>query len=79
MKSETAVAIAVVIFGAGGAWVGVKAQIEKIRGDVNGLGAKIREQDNRAERRWRHYIATQIETAGTLEEARQYAELLRNT
>jgi hypothetical protein len=48
-----------------------------IRKDLDGLGGKIRGDEGRAERRWKHMIATQIETSQTLREAREHAKLLR--
>ena len=51
-----------------------QAQTKK---DVDGIGKKVYENDKRAERRWKHMIATQIETAKDLDDARQFAKLLR--
>jgi hypothetical protein len=45
--------------------------------DLDGIGSKIRNDEGRAERRWKHMIATQIETSDTLEKAKQHAKLLR--
>ena len=53
------------------------AMFRQLRRDVNGIGSKMRNDEGRAERRWKHMIATQIETSATLEEAKQHAKLLR--
>ena len=45
--------------------------------DVNGIGIAMRADRGRAERRWKHMIATQIETSADLDEAKQHAKLLR--
>jgi hypothetical protein len=45
--------------------------------DLDGLGKKTRDIESRQERRWKHMIATQIETAKDLEHARKFARLLR--
>jgi hypothetical protein len=45
--------------------------------DVDGLGKKARDIESRQERRWKHMIATQIETAQDIDDARQFAKLLR--
>ena len=65
------------IFGAGGVYVSMKMKIAKAQTDVNGLGAKVRAVESRAERRWKHMIATQIETSIDLDEAKLHAKLLR--
>lgn len=65
------------VFGAGVAWGAARQKLAKLAGDLNGLGRKIREDEGRAERRWKHMIATQIETSATLEEAKEHAKLLR--
>lgn len=76
------------VFGAGGAYATMRADAAKerenreredfqIRKDLNGLGAKMRQDEGRAERRWKHMIATQIETSLTLREAKIHAKLLR--
>jgi hypothetical protein len=65
------------IFGAGGVYVSMKMKIAKAQADVNGLGAKVRAVESRAERRWKHMIATQIETSTDLDEAKLHAKLLR--
>ena len=49
----------------------------QLRKDLNGIGAKIRQDEGRAERRWKHMIATQIETSSTTAAARKYGALLR--
>jgi len=53
------------------------AMFRQLRRDVNGIGSKMRNDEGRAERRWKHMIATQIETSQTLDEAKQHAKLLR--
>jgi hypothetical protein len=76
------------VFGAGVAYATVRADISKgreaqerenalFRKDLNGLGSKIRQDEGRAERRWKHMIATQIETSANLAEAKKHATLLR--
>jgi hypothetical protein len=65
------------IFGAGSTYATLKMQIAKTRSDLNGLGAKMRQIEGRAERRWKHSIATAIETAPSLEIAQKHATLLR--
>jgi hypothetical protein len=76
------------VFGAGAAYARMRADAIKerenrerddmaIRKDLNGLGAKIRQDEGRAERRWKHMIATQIETSANLREAKLHAKLLR--
>jgi len=76
------------VFGAGAAYATMRADAAKerenreredlaIRKDLNGLGAKIRQDEGRAERRWKHMIATQIETSADLKEAKSHAKLLR--
>ena len=52
-------------------------EVALIRKDLNGLGAKMRQDEGRAERRWKHSIATQVETSATVKEAREHAKLLR--
>jgi len=53
------------------------AFLKQVRKDVNGIGIGMRSEKGRAERRWKHMIATQIETSQTLEEAKLHAKLLR--
>lgn len=65
------------VFGAGVAYATMRLKIAKAQADVNNIGGIARSNDRKQERRWKHMIATQIETAGTLEEARQFAKLLR--
>ncbi len=65
------------VFGAGGAWVSVKLKIVKAQTDVNNIGGIVRANERRAERRWKHQIATAIETSATLQEAQIHAKLLR--
>jgi hypothetical protein len=65
------------IFGAGVAWATMRQRLNKTAADVNGLGAKLRAIESRAERRWKHMIATQIETSADLDEAKLHAKLLR--
>lgn len=45
--------------------------------DLDGLGKKVRDIESRQERRWKHMIATQIETSQDLEETKHHAKLLR--
>jgi hypothetical protein len=52
-------------------------KLRQLQRDLNGLGSKMRNSDGRAERRWKHMIATQIETSTGLNEAKQHAKLLR--
>jgi hypothetical protein len=65
------------VFGAGAAWATVKAKIAKAQTDVNNIGAIARANDRKQERRWKHMIATQIDTSPTLKEAKEHAKLLR--
>ena len=74
---EVAWAIGGAIFGAGAAYATLKAQISKAQIDINRVGGIGRESERKAERRWKHMIATQIETSSSLDEARQHAKLLR--
>jgi hypothetical protein len=53
------------------------AVFRQMRKDINGIGIGMRSERGRAERRWKHMIATQIETSADLEEAKQHAKLLR--
>lgn len=61
------------VFSAGVTW----AVLKQARKDVNGIGIAMRAEKGRGERRWKHMIATQIETSLTLEEAKEHAKLLR--
>ena len=76
------------VFGAGGAYATMRLEQAKereerqredaaIRKDLNGIGFKVRQDEGRAERRWKHMIATQIETSADLDEAKLHAKLLR--
>lgn len=65
------------VFGAGGAWATMKGKVEKAQSDVNNIGGIARANAQKQERRWKHMIAAQIETAATLDEAREYAKLLK--
>lgn len=76
------------VFGAGVSYATIRADIVKerenreregasIRKDLNGIGAKLRYDEGKAERRWKHQIATAVETSATLAEARIHAKLLR--
>jgi hypothetical protein len=76
------------VFGAGVAYATMRNDAAKerenreredlqIRKDLNGLGMKMRQDESRAERRWKHMIATQIETSATMGEAKIHAKLLR--
>lgn len=65
------------VFGAGVAWATMGNRVQKAQSDVNNIGGITRANDRKAERRWKHMIATQIETSATLEEAKQHAKLLR--
>ena len=65
------------IFGAGVAWATLRSRVTKNEADINGMGRKVRSDESRAERRWKHMIATAIETSTTLDEAKLYAHLLR--
>lgn len=51
--------------------------VRQLRKDVNGIGIALRSDRSKAERRWKHQIATQIETSITLKEAQEHAKLLR--
>lgn len=64
-------------FGAGVTYATLRQQISKVRSDVNGIGKKVSAIDSRSERRWKHSVATQIETSSSLEEAKHHARLLR--
>jgi hypothetical protein len=66
-----------VVFGAGMAWATMGAKVQKALLDVNRVGGIMRDNERKAERRWKHMIATQIETSATIEEAKQHAKLLR--
>jgi hypothetical protein len=59
------------------AWATMRGKIEKAQNDVNNIGGISRGNERRAERRWKHMIATQIETSASLDEAKQHAKLLR--
>jgi hypothetical protein len=65
------------VFGAGVASATWRLKIAKAQADVNNIGAIARANDRKQERRWKHMIATQIETSFTLETAKQFAKLLR--
>lgn len=65
------------VFGAGAAWATMGAKVQKAQTDVHNIGGIIRANDRKAERRWKHQIATAIETSSSLEEAKQHAKLLR--
>jgi hypothetical protein len=53
------------------------AAFRQIRKDVNGIGSNQRSAEGKAERRWKHAIATAIETSATLDEAKMHAKLLK--
>ena len=53
------------------------ALFRQSRKDLKGIGNNQRSAEGKAERRWKHSIATQIETSATLEEAKQHAKLLK--
>ena len=61
------------VFSAGVTW----AVLKQARKDVNGIGIAMRAEKGRGERRFKHQIAALIEASATLEEAKKYAELLR--
>lgn len=65
------------VFGAGGAWATMRAQIAKARSDVNGIGINLRRLDRRIERRNKQLIAALIDRAQSLEEAKKFAAVLR--
>jgi hypothetical protein len=52
-------------------------KVAKAQTDVNRIGGIMRDNDEKAERRWLHQIATAIETSATLEEAKIHARQLR--
>lgn len=66
-----------VVFGAGVSWAVLQAKVNKAQVDVNRVAQIGRDNERRAERRWKHQIATAIETSGTLDEAKVHAKLLR--
>jgi len=53
------------------------AYVTQTRRDLNGIGKKQRDNEFKAERRWKHQIATAIENARNLDEAKIIAALLR--
>ncbi len=55
----------------------IRGDVAKAQRDVNGVGDAVRSDRGTSERRWKHMIATQIETSATLEEAKIHAKLLR--
>jgi hypothetical protein len=65
------------VFGAGVAYNSMKTKIAKAQSDVNNIGGIARTNERRAERRWKHQIATAIETSASLDEAKIHAKLLR--
>jgi hypothetical protein len=58
-------------------WAQTRAALVQGRKDVNGIGANERAAEGKAERRWKHMIATQIETSSSLDEAKEHAKLLK--
>lgn len=86
--AQFALGVGGAVFGAGVAYATLRLQLVRerddrqredsaTRKDMNGLGGKLRQDEGRAERRWKHLIAAHIEASTTLEEAKKYAELLR--
>lgn len=69
--------LAAALFGAGVVYATMLNRIAKAQADVNNVARIGRDNEHKAERRWKHMIVTQIETSSTLEEAKQYARLLR--
>jgi hypothetical protein len=65
------------VFGAGVAWATMGGKIQKAQTDVNRVGGIGRDNEKKAERRWKHQIATAIETSTSLDEAKIHAKLLR--
>lgn len=65
------------VFGAGAVYARMQGNINKAESDINNVGGISRANEKKAERRWKHQIATAIETSGTLEEAKTHAKLLR--
>lgn len=65
------------VFGAGMVYATMVNRIAKAQTDVNRVAGIGRDNERKAERRWKHMIATQIETSTDLEEAKQHAKLLR--
>lgn len=77
MIFQFVVALGGAVFGAGVIYATMRNSIVKAQTDVNRIGGIVRENERKAERRWKHLLAAQIEHAATLEEAKGYAELLR--
>lgn len=88
MSDSTIIWIIGVVFAAGVLYATVTLTISwnekkrqeseaRLKAQIDGVGAKIRNVESRAERRWKHMIATQIETSVDLDEAKIHAKLLR--
>jgi hypothetical protein len=71
------IVLAQLVFGTGLFVATMRNDTAKAKQDVNNLGKLRQESDSQNQRRWLHMIATQIETAATLDEAKLHAKLLR--
>lgn len=69
--------LAAVVFAAAVFYATVNLKLKSLKSQIDGVGKLTRDNQARAERRWKHMIATQIETSNDLEEAKQHAKLLR--
>ena len=76
MTSETW-AILGAIFGAGGAWTAQRFKIAKAQTDVNRIGGIARENDKKAERRWKHQLADEIEDLEPKDRSKRIADRIR--
>jgi hypothetical protein len=53
------------------------AVFRQLNKDVNGLGRRQRDNESRAERRWKHEIADQVEELEPKEKAKRLAHRIR--
>jgi hypothetical protein len=71
------ITIATIVYHIGSTSEQIRQTQQKAKEQADGIGRKCREIETRQERRWKHQIATAVETSSSLEEAKQYAKLLR--
>lgn len=80
--------VAAAVFGAGVAYATMRSQIARepevraaedlaIRKDLNGIGAKMRADEGRAERRWKQTVAALNDIAKTQADKQKISQLLR--
>lgn len=65
------------VFGAGVVYATMRLKIQKAQSDVNNVAGVGRENERKAERRWKHMIANEIEELEPKEKAGRVARLLR--